>query len=143
MRVVGVGAVRDRLTGVDLAGDEERFQVGDGAAAGQVPQVLGEAEHRGQLRHDLLLHAGSGRPAVQGVVVGVDQHGADVTDYRRRVRWLEHLPDIAGMEERVVLPQPSCSAPVARSSSSRGTSSEGCGAKSPYPAIQPVVASMA
>jgi hypothetical protein len=91
---------------VDLAGDEQRLQVGDGAAAGQVPQVLGEPEHRRQLRHHLLLHPGGGGTAVQGVVVGVDQHGADVADDRRRVRRLEHLPDVAGMEERIVLPQP-------------------------------------
>jgi hypothetical protein len=106
VRVVGVGAVRDRLARVDLAGDEQRLQVGDGAAAGQVAQVLGQAEHRGQLRHDLLLHPGGGGPAVERVIVGVDQHRADVADDRGRVRRLEHLPRVPGMEERVVVSQP-------------------------------------
>jgi hypothetical protein len=90
---------------MELAGDEQGFQVGDGAAAGQVPEVVGVTEHRGQPGHDLFFHAGGGRAAVQRVVVGVDQHGADVADDRCRVRWLEHLPDVAGVEERIVLPQ--------------------------------------
>lgn len=104
--VVRVGAVRDRAARVELARDEQRLQVGDGAAAGQVAQVRGEAEHRGQLRHHLLLHPGGGGPPVERVVVGVDQHRAQVADDRRRVRRLEHLPDVAGVEERVVVPQP-------------------------------------
>ena len=49
VRVVGVVAESDRLARVELAGDPERLEVGDRAAAGQVAEVLGEAEHRGQI----------------------------------------------------------------------------------------------
>ncbi len=104
--VVGVGAVRDRLAGVRLAGDEESLKVGDGAAAGEVAQVAGEPEHGGQVSDHLLLERRRGGAAVEGVVVGVDQHRAEVADDRGGVGRLEHLADVAGVEERVVVPQP-------------------------------------
>ena len=70
------------------------------------PRCAAQPEHLGQLRHDLLLHLGRGRAAVQGVVVRVDQHRGQVPGHRGRVRRLEHLPGIGRVEERVVVPQP-------------------------------------
>ena len=104
--VVGVGAVGDAQAGMQLARHEQRLEVGDRAAAGQVAEVLAEPEHGGELRDDLAFHRGGRRPAVEGMVVRVDQHRGDVAEHRGRVRWLQHLPDVAGVEERVVVPQP-------------------------------------
>ena len=106
-----VGVVRLRRVGdaparVQLAGHVQRLQVGDRAAGGQVTQVPVQAEHGRQLGHGLLLHLGGGRAAVQGVVVRVDQHGGEVAGHGRRMRRLEHLARVTGMEERVVVPQP-------------------------------------
>src|SRR6476620_816554 len=39
------------------------------------------------------------------MVVGVDQHGAQVADDGGWMWWLEHLPHVAGMKEGVVVPQ--------------------------------------
>ena len=105
--VVGVGAVGDAFAGVGFPGYEQGFQVRDGAAAGEMTEEFGAVpEHVGKLGDDLLLHLRGGRPAVQRVVVRVDEHGGDVPDHRDRVRWLEHLPGVAGVEERVILAQP-------------------------------------
>ena len=102
--VVGLGAVGDRPAGGELAGHPQRLQVGDGAAGGQVAEgVAGEAEHGRQVGDDLLLHRPGGRPAVQGVVVGVDGHGGQVAGDGHRVGRLEHLAGVAGVEERVVV----------------------------------------
>ena len=70
------------------------------------PRCAGRPNISGQLRHDLLLHAGGGRAAVERVVVGVDQHRREVADDRRGMRGLEHLAGVGRVEERVVLPQP-------------------------------------
>ena len=99
MRVVGVAAVRDRLARMGLSRNEEGFDVGDGAAAGQMPQMISKAEHARQLGDDLLLHLCRRGATVQGVVVRVDQHGRQVADDRGRVRRLQHLADVAGVEE--------------------------------------------
>jgi hypothetical protein len=107
MGVVRVDAVRDRLARMDLPGDEQRLQVGDRAAAGEVPEVVGVSEHRRQLGDNILFHRGRRRSAVERVVVGVDQHRGDVADHRRRVRRLEHLGGVARVVERVVVAQPS------------------------------------
>jgi hypothetical protein len=104
--VVGVLAVGDRPAGGELAGHPERLQVGDGAAGGQVAEGVGrEAEHGRQVADDLLLHRPGGRPAVQGVVVGVDGHRGQVAGHRHRVGRLEHLAGVAGMKERIVVLQ--------------------------------------
>ena len=104
--VMGVLAVGDRPAGGELAGHPERLQVGDGAAGGEVAEAVGrEAEHGRQVADDLLLHGAGGRPAVQGVVVGVDGHRGQVAGQRHRVGRLEHLAGVAGMEERVVVLQ--------------------------------------
>ncbi len=104
--VVRPGAIGDAVAGMQLTRDVEGLQVRDRSAGGQVAQVRGQAEHIGQLRHGLLLHPRGGRPAVQRVVVGVDQHRREVADDGRRMRRLEHLPGIGRVEERVVLAQP-------------------------------------
>ena len=70
----------------------QRLEVRDRPARGQVPEVrLGEPEHRRQLGDRLLLHLARHRPAVERVVVRVDQHRGDVAGGRDRVRRLEHL----------------------------------------------------
>ena len=103
VRVVGVRAERDTPARMQFAGHEQGLQVGDGAAGGQVAEVGAEAEHRRELRGHLAFHPGGGRPAVQRVVVRVDQHGGQVAGHGGRVRGLQHLPGVPGMEERVVV----------------------------------------
>ncbi len=46
--VVGLCGGGDGLAGVELAGDPEGFEVGEGSSAGEVAEVLGEAEHPGE-----------------------------------------------------------------------------------------------
>ena len=106
VRVVRLGAVGDAPAGVRLAGDEQRLQVRDRPAGGQVAEVAGQPEHPGQLGGDLAFHRGGRRAAVQGMVVGVDQHRGEVAGHRGRVRGLEHLPGVARVEERVIVRQP-------------------------------------
>ena len=65
-----------------------------------------EAEHDGEVGHDLLLHLGCDLAAVEGVVVRVHQHGGEVTGDGGRMRRLQHLPGVAGMEVRVVIAHP-------------------------------------
>ena len=105
VRVVRVRAVGDTPAGVQFAGHEQRLQVGDGAAGGEVPQVGAEAEHCCQLRGYLAFHPGGGRAAVQRVVVRVDQHRGEVAGHGGRVRGFEHLPGVPRVEERVVVRQ--------------------------------------
>ncbi len=70
MGVVGLLGVGDRRTGAQLAGDEERLQVGDGAARREVTQEgLVEVKHGGDVTDGLPLQLGGRRSAVQGMVV--------------------------------------------------------------------------
>ena len=103
MRFLAVGNAAARM---QLAGDVKGFQVRDRAAGRQVTQVRGEAEHPGQLRHDLLFHPGGGRAAVECVVIGVDEHRREVADDGGWMRRLEHLPRVGRMEERIVFSEP-------------------------------------
>ncbi len=104
--VVRLGRVGDAPAWVQLAGHVQRLQVGDRATGGQVTQGIVKPEHGRQPGHGFLLHLGGGRAAVQGVVVRVDQHGGEVAGHGGGMRRLEHLADIAGVEERVIVPQP-------------------------------------
>jgi hypothetical protein len=105
MRVVGVTAVGDCLARMGLSCNEEGFEVGDCATASQMPQMISEAEHGRQPGDHLLLHLCRRGATVQGVIVRVDQHGRQVADDRDRVRRLQHLADIAGVEEGIVVAQ--------------------------------------
>ncbi len=107
----GVGVVRllavgDAEAGMGFPGHVEGFQVGDRAAGGQVAEVGVQAEHRGQRGDGLLLHLAGRGAAVQRVVVRVDEHRGEVPGHGGGVRRLEHLPGVARVEERVVVPQP-------------------------------------
>ena len=85
----------------------QRLEVRDRAARRQVPEGgLGEPEHGGQLGDRLLLHLARHRPAVERVVVRVDEHRRDVSGGRDRVRRLEHLAREARVEEREVAVHP-------------------------------------
>ena len=106
MRVVRVGAVGDPFARMRLAGGPERLEIGDRAARGEVAEVVGEAEHARETGDDLLLHPRRGWPAVEGMVVGIDEHGGDVAEDCRGMRGLEHLADVARMPEGVVVGQP-------------------------------------
>ena len=105
MRVVGIDAVGDSLARVALASRPQRLEIRDGAARGQVAEVLLEPEHRRDPRDDLLLHLGGGRAAVECVVIRVDEHGGCVAEDGRRMRGLEHLAHVARVTERVVVAQ--------------------------------------
>ena len=107
VRVVRLGAVGDAATRMRFPGHIQRLKVRDRSASGEVPEVLAEAEHPGQLTDNLLLHGGRRGPAVERVVVRVDQHGGEIASHRGRMRRLEHLPCVGRVEERVVVLQPS------------------------------------
>ena len=107
VRVMGVRPVRHALVRMQLPRHPQRLEVRDRAARRQVPEVrLVEAEHGGQLGDRLLLHLARRRPAVERVVVRVDQHRGDVAGGRDRVRRLQHLARVARVEERVVAAHP-------------------------------------
>ena len=94
------------LVRVQAARHPERFQVGHGTAAGQVPERgLGQVQHGGQRPHHLFFHRTGGRSAVQRVVVRVDELGRQIADHGDWMGRLEHLPGIARMEEGIVSPQ--------------------------------------
>ena len=77
--VVRGGAVDDALAGMDLARHPQRLEVGDRPARGQVAEAGGgQAEHDAQLVDHLDLEAARPRPAVERVVVGVDEHRRQV-----------------------------------------------------------------
>ena len=59
-----------------------------------------------QLVDDLHLQPARPRPAVERVVVGVDEHRRQVAGHRHRVGRLEHLARVARVEERVVVGHP-------------------------------------
>ena len=105
--VVALLAEGDRGSGPELPGDEERLQVGDRPARGQVSQELhGVMEHGGDGGHGLPLQRRRGRPPVEGVIVGIDEHRHQIRGGRGGVGRLEHLTGVAGVEEGVVVPQP-------------------------------------
>jgi hypothetical protein len=91
---------------VRLPRDEQRLEVGDRAAAGEVSEVGVEPEHVGERGHGLAFHPRGGGAAVLGVVVRVDQHRRQVARDRHGMRRLEHLAGIVGVEERVVVREP-------------------------------------
>ena len=66
-------------------------------------EVLRIAEHRREAADDLALECRRRRTAVEGVRVGVDLHRRDVGRHGHRVRRLEHLPCVPGVEEGVVV----------------------------------------
>ena len=104
--VVALLAEGDGRTGAQLPGHEERLQVGDRPAGGEVAQEgLGVVEHRRDGGDRLALQRRRRRTAVQRVVVGIDQHRHQVGGRRGGVRRLEHLAGVAGMEEGVVVTQ--------------------------------------
>ena len=90
----------------ELPGDPQGLEVGHGAARGQVAQKLGPAEEASDRLDGLDLHLRAGPAAVAGVVVGIDGHGQRIGGPRHRMRRLEHLPGIKGVEVGVVVAQP-------------------------------------
>jgi hypothetical protein len=107
MRVVRLRAVRDCLARMQLSGDEECFQVGDSAARREVAQRLRwQMKHCRQLGDEFLFHDARGLSPIERMVVGIVQHRSEVANDRRRMRWLQHLPDIARMKERIIPLQP-------------------------------------
>ena len=69
----------------------------------QVSETLGrQMKHAGEFGDEFFLHRACWRATIEGMVVRVVQHGRDVPDDRGRMRRLEHLTEIPGMEERVV-----------------------------------------
>ena len=101
VRVVALRADRDAAPARLLARHEQRLQVGDRPAAGQVPQWRLEPDHPCEIGDHLLLHLARRRAAVERVVVGVDARRDGVGRQCHRVRRLEHLPGVARVAERV------------------------------------------
>jgi hypothetical protein len=90
---------------MELAGDPEGFEVGKGAAAGEVAKMLRPAEHCGQGSDRLHLHGRTGPPAVEGMIVGVQRHCERVGSAGDRVRRLQHLARIQRVLVGVVVMQ--------------------------------------
>ena len=103
VRVVGLFGGDDLLVRMQPAGHPESFQIGDGAAAGEVSQVGVPAEHGGDLRDRFLLHGGTGAAAIERVVVGIDPRGQRIGRARYRVRRFQHLPGIERVEIREII----------------------------------------
>ncbi len=95
---------RDHLAaGTQLARDPQRLEIRHGAAAAQVAEMRLPAEHAGDGRDRLLLHARARAPAVEGVIVGIDPRGERARGTRHRVRGLQHLSRVERMEIREVV----------------------------------------
>src|SRR5581483_10716973 len=71
VRVVGLSRSDDAPAGGGLARHPERFKVGDGAAGGEVAEVVGAlpAEDLRDVGNGFDLHFGAGAAAVAGVIV--------------------------------------------------------------------------
>jgi hypothetical protein len=99
----GSQAGRVGVLGPKAAGDPEGFEVGDGSAAGEVAEMLGEREHAGEVGDGFNFHGGAGAASVKRVVVGVDPGGEGVSGAGDGMRGLEHLAGVEGMEVGVVV----------------------------------------
>ncbi len=86
-----------------LASDPERFKIGQRAARSEVAKIFCPAEHGGESADCLDLHLRAGAAAVARMIVGIDLHGEGVGGAGQRMRRLEHLPGIEGMEVGVVV----------------------------------------
>ena len=84
----------------------QRFQVGQGAASGEMAEMGRPADHGGEPGHRVALHERTRPAAIEGMIVRVDQHGQGIGQPRHRVGRLEHLPGVERMEVRVVVRQP-------------------------------------
>ena len=93
-----------------LAGYPERLQISQRSAGSQVAEEgrLLPAKHRRYVGYGFNLHLRAGPAAVARVVVGIDGHGQRIGRPRHRMRRLEHLPGIEGMEIGIVVAQPVC-----------------------------------
>src|SRR6267154_6148174 len=98
MRVVGLRAGQDFLSGMKLTGDPGRVEVGYGAAATEMAEEIVPAEHRPDFSDCFFLHRGCRAAAVQGVIVGIDSHGECVGEASDGMRRLEDLPCVEGMK---------------------------------------------
>ena len=65
--------------------------------------MIGPAEHPGQFSHCLFLHLRACASAIESVVVRVDPHGEHVGGAGNRMRRLEHLARILGVEVGIVV----------------------------------------
>ena len=107
VRVVGVVAGHHHLARAQLTRHPQGLEVGDRPRGGQVPEPrLADAQHPRQPVDALALEPRRGRPAVERVVVRVEQHRRGVRGPCHRVRRLEHLPRVARRMEGVVVGQP-------------------------------------
>ena len=106
VRVVGLRGTDNSLPRRQLPCHPKRLQVGHRPARSQVAQRFCPAKHARDSRNRLDLHLRAGSSAVAGVVVRVDRHRQRIGGARHRVRRLQHLPRIEGMEIGVVVAQP-------------------------------------
>jgi hypothetical protein len=106
MGVVRGRAVHDALAGMHLARHPQASRLAIVRSRSDGRDRGGEAEHDAQLVDHLDLEAARPWAAVERVVVGVDEHRRQVAGNGDRMRRLEHLPGIAGMEEGVVVGHP-------------------------------------
>src|ERR1700744_630419 len=91
---------------MEWPGNPKRFEIGEGAAAGQVAKMGGPAKHVGQCTDSFDFKMRTGTSAVEGMVVGIEPHRHRISCARDGVRWLEHLSGVKRMEIGVVVGHP-------------------------------------
>lgn len=96
--VVGLFGGDGGFAGVGTSGDPEGFEIGHGAAAGEVAKVRRPAEHSGNFSYGLAFHSGTCFTAIEGVVVGIDPHGHGIRRSGDGVGRLEHLARVKRVE---------------------------------------------
>ncbi len=69
MSVMSLFAGKNCLSLLQSPGYPKRFQVGHGAAAGKMAQMLGPTEHCGDFRNGFLFHGRSSATAIERVIV--------------------------------------------------------------------------
>jgi len=90
-----VGAVRDRLDGMALAGSPQRLEVAHGGAGCQLAHVGRHAEHGRAIGKHLRLQLRGCRSAVQCVTVRIDQHRRHVAENGCRMWGLVNLAHVS------------------------------------------------
>src|SRR5271170_1443228 len=95
--VVGLVGGGDCFARHELASHPKGFEVREGAAAGEMAEVLRPLKHLCEGRYGFDLHGGAGATAVESVIVRVDRHGKRISGASDGVRWLQHLASVEGV----------------------------------------------
>lgn len=103
MSVVGLIGGGNTLARCELAGDPQRFEVGEGSSAAQVAQMMRPVKHLRQRGDGFNLHGGAGTASVKRVIIGVDRHGERIGSAGDGMWRLQHLPCVERVGVGVVI----------------------------------------